>query len=112
LADTRNAFGHGKTKVEPTPSWNVDEHLLFGAVTFPLLLKRVLSKTGYYRMTRVDEREVDALEPRMLCDLRTRVDDDAESQPPHPWVEVMTRILLGQLHQRLSTDSQSTQASD
>jgi hypothetical protein len=60
----RGHSAHGRLS---TPSghdlaWDLDEHLLLGAIAFPLTLKCVLMREGLYTLTADDRRCIDAFE--------------------------------------------------
>lgn len=95
----RSQVGHGHvTKSRYDTTWATHEHLLLGAVAFPLYVKRVLATEGVYSWTRDDQRldEIfDAL--ATLEPFATSDDDDADKgqddQPRRlrPWREAFNR---------------------
>lgn len=71
LYRSRNPISHGKISSALKPRWSVQEHLLLGAVAFPLCVLYGLSAQGRYNLT-----EDDRLALRWLEELACR--DDIE----------------------------------
>jgi len=105
LATVRNAFGHGKSAPDSNPYWNIDEHLLFGAYLFPLLLKRMLAACGVYTITRIDEMALDAFEARVLCRpfrIAKREDGNTdEDTEQSPWYATAQVVIRRELRNRM-----------
>ncbi|MFY9341621.1 MAG: hypothetical protein WAT39_03975 [Planctomycetota bacterium] len=97
LSITRDAFAHGKTSPGSKRSWDVNEHLLFGAAIFPLLLKRVLAREGLYAMKHWDERDIDLFERRVLARPFKVPAHDDETEPDWPWLRVRREALWSEV---------------
>lgn len=98
LAITRDAFAHGKSAPGSSPFWAVDEHLLFGAAIFPLILKRGLARDGFYELKRTDERDVDLFERQLLGRPFTVPPHDDETEPDWPWLRIRQEALWRDLY--------------
>ena len=58
----RGDFAHGKLKTQQPATWNALEHLVLAAIAFPLLVKCLLAKSPFYKLTNVDQAQLDAFE--------------------------------------------------
>lgn len=98
LAQVRNAFGHGRNAPDSAPFWSVEEHLLFGAFIFPILLKRLLGRDGLYSVTRADEQHANLFEQLLLCKPFTVASsDDQDVEPDWPWLRVRQATLWAEI---------------
>lgn len=58
----RNDFAHGKLSFEQPAVWTPLEHIVLGAIAFPLLVKSLMQATGRYTLTDTDRRYIDCFE--------------------------------------------------
>jgi hypothetical protein len=88
----RSRFAHGSLELGHEPLWNLRNHLLLASYSFPLLVKLLLQKLGYYSLTSFDKERVDMFEQLALHDhFAPRSDSDEESS--HPWEQVRQRFI-------------------
>jgi hypothetical protein len=74
----RNDFAHGKLSMVQTPVWTPIEHMVLGAIAYPLLVKYLLKVAGRYTLTNVDRREIDCIEK--LADTKDFLELPADHQ--------------------------------
>jgi len=83
LYGARNASAHA---LGPrTTTWSADEHLLFAAFMFPLLLKRVLARETLYELTADDESLAETFEVL----LKTEPFAERAITDDHPWKAIL-----------------------
>jgi hypothetical protein len=73
----RNDFAHGKLSIVQTPVWSPREHMVLGAIAFPLLVKCMLKEAWGYSLTRIDRRDIDCFEK--LADIKDFLELPADS---------------------------------
>lgn len=123
----RSQVGHGRVAQSPYPSiWTLRQHLLLGAVAFPLYVKGILASNGLYSWSREDEQLNDALDALLTIEpFAVTADDDesndAEGLPKkHPWREVffraasrrLARILYAEWAERLASSGDNAVKAD
>lgn len=85
----RGDFAHGKLKTRQPTTWEPLEHLVLATISFPLLVRVLLSKKGHYTLTNDDQAQMDAFEKI--------ADEDFLNPPPDressidSWVGRLTR---------------------
>ena len=85
----RGDFAHGKLKTRQPTTWEPLEHLVLATISFPLLVRVLLSKKGHYTLTNDDQAQMDAFEKI--------ADEDFLNPPPDQessidsWVGRLTR---------------------
>lgn len=97
----RNNFAHGKLRTVQTPVWNPPEHMVLGAIAFPLLVKCLLKEAGGYSLTYIDDRrEIDCFEKLAdTMDFLKLPADSQDSSDTHwtrcaeDWIEQEARRL-------------------
>jgi hypothetical protein len=106
----RGDFAHGKLKSRQPTAWQPLEHIVLATIAFPLVVKVLLSKTGFYSLSEHDQATIDAFE---------RISDEDFLNPPpdqegsiDSWVSRITREtrwdmakkeLIGELKTHLQT---------
>jgi hypothetical protein len=89
----RNALAHGRIERRSRqPVWSLRNHLLLGAYTFPLVVKKVAERAGAFRPTQEDVISGD------LFELLASEDHFAPVSQPndpgsHPWTQCMSQHL-------------------
>ncbi|HWF59563.1 MAG TPA: hypothetical protein VN666_04555 [Nitrospira sp.] len=58
----RGDFAHGRLQTNQPSVWNSHEHLVLAAITFPVLVRCLLNKKGWYEFTDNDLAQIDAFE--------------------------------------------------
>ena len=58
----RGDFAHGKLTTQQPMNWKPLEHLVLGAIAFPLVVKSLLQKTGRYALTTDDQVQINMFE--------------------------------------------------
>lgn len=58
----RGDFAHGQLQTKQPSVWNPREHLVLAAITFPVLVRCLLNKKGWYEFTDNDLAQIDAFE--------------------------------------------------
>lgn len=116
LADAyrlRGKYGHGDVNAPGYPStWQVHEHLLLAAFVFPLLVKAMLAREGFYEFTN-DDRLANAMFDTLASydafapdpNPRGEEDDDRDDiDPPLPWRRVMSDFHMRRLAKFLTAE--------
>ena len=113
----RGKYGHGDVSAPGYPAaWNVHEHLLLAAVVFPLVVKAVLAKEGFYEFT-TDDHTIDAtFDTLATYDAfapdpiqRPADDNDDETEPTLPWRRVANDFQRRRLARLLTADFERNQ---
>lgn len=106
----RSQVGHGRVAQPPYPSiWILREHLLLGAIAYPLYVKGILASIGLYSWSRDDEQLNDALDALLTIEPFAVTDDDGDDgradteglRKRHPWHEVFFRAASRRLARML-----------
>jgi hypothetical protein len=63
---SRGSVAHGRHYAAAKPTWSLRNHLLLATYLLPLVLKRVLAKSGMTRMTEFDVAQINMFE-RLAC---------------------------------------------
>jgi hypothetical protein len=79
----RGNYAHGQLRPYGKAQWPREQHLLCGAIAFPLLLKILLQREGVYRPTTRDAAQADAL-ARLLEELK---DPTMQLRSWHKYIE-------------------------
>ncbi len=79
----RGNYAHGQLRLYGKAQWPREQHLLCGAIAFPLLLKILLQREGVYRLTKRDAAQADAL-ARLLEELK---DPTVQLRGWHQYIE-------------------------
>ncbi len=79
----RGNYAHGQLRPYGKAQWPREQHLLCGAIAFPLLLKILLQREGVYRLTKRDAAQADAL-ARLLEELK---DPTVQLRGWHQYIE-------------------------
>jgi len=58
----RGDFAHGNLITRQSTAWKPLEHLVLATISFPLLVRILLSKLGHYALTDHDQAQIDAFE--------------------------------------------------
>jgi hypothetical protein len=67
--------------------WSIAAHLAFGAILFPLLVKKVLSDSGHYKLSQVDTLRLAQLDAYIGAD-PMRFNRGPEMNRQHPWEKI------------------------
>jgi hypothetical protein len=59
----RGDFAHGKLRSGQPLMWTPSEHMVLGSISFPLCVKALLQRKGYYLLTDDDREQIDTFEP-------------------------------------------------
>lgn len=85
----RGDFAHGKLKTRQPTTWGPLEHLVLATISFPLLVRVLLSKKGHYTLTNDDQAQMDAFEKIADEDFLNPLPDQESSIDS--WVGRLTR---------------------
>ena len=77
----RNEFAHGQLSSSRSPVWTPMEHIVLGAIAFPLLVKCLLGERGLYSLSYNDRWEVDCFE--RLADTKDFLNPPTDPQSSH-----------------------------
>jgi hypothetical protein len=95
----RSQYGHGRVGSPPYRStWSVHEHLLLGALAFPLMVKAMLASEGMYLFTDMDVTANNAFDTLATFDPFATLGEDER----HPWRDTLARISLRPLAHALA----------
>lgn len=87
----RGNFSHGRVTTVSYPAiWSEREHLLLAAVAFPLYLKAILEREGFYQMTNEDVLMNTAFDALALL----APFDTEEEEHGSPWSEIISQVRL------------------
>lgn len=89
----RGQHAHGRIKSDFKSLWSLDEHTLYASFIFPLVLKVILSKRGYYNLTPKDNWHLNSFE--FLLNINPFKDNDPMNHK-YSWNEILreTSILV------------------
>lgn len=107
----RGQFAHGTLEPRYPSIWTVHEHLLLGALAFPLLVKLLLSRDGLYQLSDEDRMYVDAFEP-LACAHHFDQTEDFPDRSQFAWAKIMSRAKIHQLFAELYSQSEEGAAED
>lgn len=74
----RNHFAHGRLSPGQPTVWSPREHIVLGAIAFPLLVRCLLKAGGGYGLTNIDRQEIDCFEK--LADTKEFLELPADHQ--------------------------------
>jgi hypothetical protein len=83
----RNNSAHGKRSSNSPFLWNMQEHLLFSAYLFPLVLKCKLQEEGFYELEESDLFEIDLAEKLLSAEVFQK-HKDKQGYEKWPWDEI------------------------
>lgn len=104
----RGASAHGQ-KGQPKVSWDAHSHLAFGAVLFPLVLKKRLADEGFYKLSELDEENLQSVERLLAFDPFQKAEKIQRtgrrtSQVKHPWSVIASEARAKVASQRFRRD--------
>lgn len=92
----RGSVAHGHLKSGLKPIWSIREHLLLGSIMYPILLKKVLEKNGYYTFSVQDQIQYNSFEKLALTKPLTRKSGQNE------WLEIQYKAPLENLREAVT----------
>lgn len=96
----RGHYAHGTLAPRYPSIWSAREHLLLGALAFPLLVKVMLRDAGKYELVEDDQLHIAAFE-RLACARHFENRDDFPQQGPFPWHQVLSEVRNRRMIERL-----------
>jgi hypothetical protein len=106
---SRGDLAHGRTTPGRTPIWQLNEHLLLGTYTFPLVLKAVLEQEKLYTLSLDDEDFIEILEKVYITEL-FNISDPHVPAPEWPWNKVMEEVQTRRLGRALEDAWKETES--
>ena len=95
LHQLRNDYAHGRLTPTKDLAWQPYEHMLLGSYFFPLLLKLVLERDGFYSLTSKDEEKLDVFERRAESEIFAD-NSGREGREVWPWRTVLADYRMEQ----------------
>lgn len=96
LYDVRSkVVHHGDHKVRDAWGWNIAEHLVMAAHVFPLVVKQVLEKEGYYKLTDADRSACLAVDPLLAATHWVDAPDEGDAEESgRSWQKILSKSKL------------------
>ncbi len=88
--------------------WPLREHLLLGAVAFPLLVKLWLRARGYYKLSRADQEGIDTFERYASVDAFDTRSKAQSSDEPMGWGRVRAELADERLEEAFKAAEEET----
>ena len=92
----RGDYAHGKRLSKRPYIWKSHEHLLLGSYIFPLLVKCILAKDGFYQLTDEDISDIDVFERLAEANLFEKPDNQ-KSSVDWKWNRIRAQFKLNQI---------------
>lgn len=80
LGTARDNVAHGRLDSNPNQLWSSPEHLVLAAISFPLVVKLMLSDKGFYEATDDDRAQIEAFEHLADSDFMKQPEDASHSE--------------------------------
>lgn len=99
----RGDFAHGKLNSHQPAVWNTLEHLVLGAIAFPLLVRCLLEKAGRYALTDSDTAQINAFE-RLMDEPFLESPPDEQGSGDSYWSRLLSEARWDAAHDKAIKD--------
>jgi hypothetical protein len=92
FCDIRGASAHGVSRTAPRFVWPAHTHLAFASLLFPLLFKKIVSRSGPFKLDDYDVERLRWIDAYLLHD--PFAFDWTADEATHPWVEIDLSAMI------------------
>lgn len=97
FCDRRGVAAHGNSSTSDRFVWPERSHLAFASFLFPLLLKKILSEMGNYKISDYDKNRLRKIDQYVLHDPFSQRSFNRKESKKHPWAAIDQEIQHAEL---------------